>query len=210
MVTSLENDEKTVKLPSGQHRAELKEEALKLWDSDIPMYQIDRLLKVRCGTTKAVFEEAYGSEALKQRKRRLYQLSKLGANNPMLGNTGIKHPNYKGRASDNKGYYTVTRPHWMQGKSVRAFEHHVIWLAFHKLTKLPLGCCIHHIDLNPSNNAISNLVLMTTSEHTALHATFRRCNDYGISQYTQASGSTSALLQREREIVCSWRQRQAG
>jgi hypothetical protein len=34
---------------------------------------------------------------------------------------------------------------------------------------IPKGYCIHHADFNPLNNDISNLVLLTNGEHTALH-----------------------------------------
>jgi hypothetical protein len=134
----------------------------------------------------------------------------MGERNPMTGNFGNLHHNYKGRASDHKGYYTVVTPHWTVKTSKRMFEHHVIWLAFMNLTEIPKGCVVHHIDFDKSNNAISNLVLMTAQEHMIYHQWERRCNDYGESQYIQVDGSASALRQREHDIVCSWRQRQAG
>lgn len=209
MATSLENNMKTGENSPSQSRAKLKTEVTLLWDSDKTLMEIAKTLKKRQPTIKTIMIELYGEEAFTQRKRRLYQLSKQGSKNPMKDKRGSLHHNYKGRCSDNKGYFTVITPHWMESRKKRMFEHQVVLCAFHKLNKIPRGFVVHHIDQDKSNNAISNLVLMTDSEHTRLHAELRRCNDYGESQYTQASGSVLTLRQREYDIVCSLRRRKA-
>lgn len=210
METFAENDEKTVKRSRSKHRAELDEEVLPLWDTSLTLENIARRVGCRQPTVVEIYKNHFNEQMFKERKRRLYQMSKLGERNPMTGKFNTAHHNYKGRASDCKGYYTVTTPNWADKKTKRMFEHHVIWLAFHRLTSIPKGCHIHHIDGDKGNNAISNLVCLTAQEHLIIHAFDRRCNDYGEAQYIQVDGSTSALLQREHEIVYSWRQRQAG
>jgi hypothetical protein len=47
--------------------------------------------------------------------------------------------------------------------------HQVIYMYYHKLTEFPKGYVIHHIDENRLNNDISNLQLLTRSEHQKLH-----------------------------------------
>jgi len=126
METLQENAEKTVNRSRSKHRAELAEEVLQLWDTDLPLNKIAAQVGCRSTFVVKVYRFYKGEQALVERKRRLYQKSKLGERN------------------------------------------------------------------------------------TSFHASARRCNDYGATQYTQVSGSTAALLQLEHEIVCSWRQRQAG
>ena len=46
--------------------------------------------------------------------------------------------------------------------------HRAVWQYFNG--EVPQGHEIHHIDWNPSNNEISNLQLMTISEHRSLHS----------------------------------------
>jgi len=47
------------------------------------------------------------------------------------------------------------------------YEHRLNWkLKYHYV---PKGYIIHHIDGNKTNNAISNLMLMTPEEHTRHH-----------------------------------------
>ena len=47
------------------------------------------------------------------------------------------------------------------------FIHRVIWEYFN--SEIPKGYVVHHIDFNPANNDISNLTLLTYSEHRKLH-----------------------------------------
>lgn len=59
------------------------------------------------------------------------------------------------------------------GKKYRdkyAYEHHQVWWKKTGLT-LPKGFVIHHKDHNHRNNHISNLIIMTNSEHCTLHKT---------------------------------------
>lgn len=203
MATSTENAEKTVKRLRSKHRAELKIEVLQYWDSDVSLQQIAKLVSCRQPTVKSIFTQAYGAEAVMSRKRRLYSLSKIGVLNPMTGKSGNLHHNFQGRASDSKGYYTVTTPKWCGKTTKRVYEHHVVWALGQGVDRVPEGYTIHHIDGNPGNNEFSNLVCMTPSAHTKLHAIFRRCNDYSERKYTQVGGSTASLLQPEDEIVCS-------
>lgn len=50
--------------------------------------------------------------------------------------------------------------------------HRDVWT--HYNGEIPKGYVIHHIDGNPSNNDISNLQLMTQSEHMKLHMPMRK------------------------------------
>ena len=55
-----------------------------------------------------------------------------------------------------------------RGGREKKILHHAIWEYYHK-QEIPAGMDIHHIDNNPLNNDISNLMLVTKSEHQRLH-----------------------------------------
>lgn len=48
--------------------------------------------------------------------------------------------------------------------------HQYIWMVGHQ-AEIPDGYIVHHIDFNPLNNSIHNLVLLTIEEHNKLHNT---------------------------------------
>jgi len=47
--------------------------------------------------------------------------------------------------------------------------YHKIYCEAYGLTEIPTGYCVHHIDCDPWNNDVDNLMLLTRSEHTILH-----------------------------------------
>jgi len=67
------------------------------------------------------------------------------------------------RGFDRKGYRVIS--HKKTGK--KRMEHRVIYEAHHG--KIPPGMDVHHINENKSDNRIENLVLMSSSEHVAMH-----------------------------------------
>lgn len=69
-------------------------------------------------------------------------------------------------ATNNNGYvvYYATR----QGVRYTKYQHILVWESHNG--KLPYGYEIHHIDLNRSNNDITNLQAMTASDHRRIHA----------------------------------------
>lgn len=56
----------------------------------------------------------------------------------------------------NNHYYLVNKP-----------VHRIVYQLFKG--KIPKGFCVHHINTCPRDNRISNLILMTNSEHSKLH-----------------------------------------
>jgi HNH endonuclease len=205
MVTYIENVVNTGNKKNSQPRTKLRTEVLKLWDSDVPLASIAQQAGCRQPTVKSIFVEEHGLLAVEERKHRLYQLSKLRDKNPQYGKRGSDAIQWKGGvAPTGTGYLTVVRPEWMtHNRAKRVLQHHVVWCLDRCVTYVPLGHSIHHIDQCKTNNVASNLVLMTTSEHTRLHAALRRSNDYPEMEYLQVGGSATVLLQREHDIVCS-------
>ncbi len=53
--------------------------------------------------------------------------------------------------------------------SVRTTVSKVVWVE--NYGEVPKGLIVHHIDLNPANNAIDNLCLMTLAGHRRYHVT---------------------------------------
>lgn|SRR3990167_3210719 len=68
-----------------------------------------------------------------------------------------------------KGKGTVTKfgHRRFEHKGKAKFEHVLVWESFNG--PIPPGYVIHHKDLNPGNNHISNLKCLTKNEHTSLH-----------------------------------------
>lgn len=64
------------------------------------------------------------------------------------------------------GYMRLVKT--LNGKQKQKLFHVYIWEKTYGA--IPCHCEIHHIDLNPSNNNISNLQLVTRVEHMRIHA----------------------------------------
>jgi hypothetical protein len=119
--------------------------------------------------SKAV--KRYGKSWMSDRKRQNYRDSKLGDKNPMFGKTLEKHHNYVGDVSDGKGYLMRVKPCWYTGRkgSKHVFVHHIVMCEALGLTEVPSGFCVHHVDHDPKNNDISNLMFLSMSAHSKLH-----------------------------------------
>mgnify|MGYP002801552608 FL=1 len=98
----------------------------------------------------------------------------------MYGKIGNNHSNYKGLVEDGHGYYMILKPDWYTGRKgcKHIFYHHYVMCQYLGITEIPDGFVVHHIDLNPKNNDINNLQLMTIQAHNQLHAKLRKCRDY--------------------------------
>ena len=77
---------------------------------------------------------------------------------------GKNHPNWKGgKHHSHDGYYKVNT-----GANKQQYEHIVI-MEKHIGRKLLKNEVVHHIDFNPSNNKINNLLLTTHGKHIWIH-----------------------------------------
>jgi hypothetical protein len=92
-----------------------------------------------------------------------------GENNPNYGNRGEKNPLFKGERKLRCGYVVLYRPeHPMSDITGYILEHRLV-MSNHLGRLLLTNEDVHHIDENPLNNEISNLQVLTRSEHTTLH-----------------------------------------
>jgi len=158
-----------------QPRAKLENKVLKYWKTSKTLFEIAKSVGCRQPTVKYIYIKYYGIMATKKRSNRLYSRSKLGTKNPMFNKCGKKHHLWKGNSLDHKGYKTVIKPKWWTGKNkTRIFEHHYIYAKNHKITYIPKGYHIHHVDGNGLNNDITNLRLMKASEHLKMHHSQKR------------------------------------
>jgi hypothetical protein len=124
-------------------------------------------------STWKFLKSLYPPEFRKARKVQNYSKSKLGKLNPMSGKCRERHHNYIGAVSDGKGYHLILKPDWYTARkgTKHVFLHHVVMCEHLGLTEIPSGWCVHHKDENKINNEISNLELLTLSDHTKLHQT---------------------------------------
>lgn len=77
---------------------------------------------------------------------------------------------------DNGGYY--------RGK--KGLLHRIVWQRANG--EIPKGCCIHHRDEVKTNNALSNLELLTTAQHNKHHGTWPK------SQHSADARAAAAKL----------------
>jgi len=134
-----------------------------LENTDLTLQQIADRLGI---TYKRVYTvwKTYPSRYRKARKSANYRKA-------MLGNTRGSRDTYS-LVSDSKGYLLIKKPEWYTGrkKSTHIFYHHYVYCKAESLTEIPKGHVVHHCDANPHNNDLSNLMLMTMSDHAALHS----------------------------------------
>ena len=62
--------------------------------------------------------------------------------------------------------------------------HRAVWEYYHG--EIPDGYVVHHVDFNSKNNNLNNLVLMTYSDHSAIH------------------GSSNAACKKKKKFVCAF------
>ncbi len=111
-----------------------------------------------------------------------------GKSHPRLGQKNSEHTNEQiriantGRRAWNKELYGEANPQYQYGsRSFYRAEAQRVWENYWN-EQAPKGYDIHHVDKNPKNNNISNLVLMTRSGHKKRHNKDRRNNNYKDSQ----------------------------
>lgn len=101
-----------------------------------------------------------------------------------------------------KKYYKTASGHWRCTDRKGKYLHVEIWEATNG--KVPEGCEIHHIDLNPQNNALDNLKCMTKSAHRSLHSTLRseRPANYNKPKFCLECGKEFMAARKDR-CFCS-------
>lgn len=66
-----------------------------------------------------------------------------------------------------KKYFKTNKHYWRCTNQEGKYLHVAIWESVNG--KVPEGYEIHHVDLNPENNALKNLQCLSKSEHSHLH-----------------------------------------
>ena len=129
---------------------------------------IARRYGVNSVTAREMIRTQVSDDQFRLLKRARYARSKLGRKNPMYGKfrriQELKH------CSDHKGY--VTR---LFGRK-RYFVHHIVVaeaLGLHP-DNLPGWVVVHHVDGDPRNNDLSNLVITTAAGHARIHERYRQ------------------------------------
>ena len=84
-----------------------------------------------------------------------------------------KTPNWNGGVHMRNGYVEVYAPNHPSARARRYVYEHILVMENAIGRHLNKGEVVHHIDGNKTNNDISNLRLMTNSEHASLHTRMR-------------------------------------
>lgn len=144
-------------------------------NTDLTIDAIRSQVCIRTSKLMDVVKQYFSDDYIKNRKSKMYSLSKQGKKNPMLGKCREQHPRYKGEVSDGKGYLMCVKPEWYTGRTgcTHVYVHTLVVCEALGLTELPKGYVVHHIDFDKTNNDINNLALMTISAHGKLHSMFR-------------------------------------
>lgn len=140
-------------------------------NTNTTLRDIAKTFKLEYWELQEILNSNFTEEEQKNRKRKLYSLSKSGNKNPMKGKVGTEHPNYKGVIDDGNGYLMCLKPNWYTGRinSNYVFVHTVVMCEALSITELPKGFVIHHINGDKKDNNISNLALLTIGAHSKLH-----------------------------------------
>ena len=104
---------------------------------------------------------------------------------------------------DGKRFYEDGKGYWLgqysgeDGKPHRIRLHIYVWEKFHG--PIPEGYDVHHIDHDPSNNEIDNLIALPQSEHHKLHMAQR-----------DPAALTDILTRYARPAATQWHKSEAG
>lgn len=80
--------------------------------------------------------------------------------------SGENHHSWKGgRVFSDRSSGTM----YYNRNGLHCIESHKVWCEHNNFGCIPKGCEIHHIDLNPKNNSIDNLILLPIDYHHKLH-----------------------------------------
>lgn len=141
-------------------------------ETELTLEQIARTLGVSYKVVWGIVATSFSKAERLERKRRNYARSKQGSKNPMFGKQKEEHPRFIGRVADGNGYFMVLKPEWYTGRagSKHVFEHSVVFCEAAGLTEVPKGFCVHHLDHDKANNAITNLALLSVGAHSRLHS----------------------------------------
>lgn len=155
-------------------------EIVELFHSNLTLTDVRKQTKVRYGTIRELWVEAFGEVAVKERKRLRYRNSKMGDNNPMKGRSLSKHPRWlsdESKLSDNRGYVRVRKQDWYTGRcdgQGYVSEHVQVYCESRGLTKVEDGFVIHHLDMDKKNNDPKNLIMLSNLDHIMLHSWITR------------------------------------
>lgn len=144
--------------------------------SELTMQEIFAKHSTSHKTVVPLWKKEFGEQAFTERKTKFYSSSKLGNKNPMTGKNGVAHPNWKTDLSRDNGYIRVHAPEWYKGSKNDGYArlHILAYCENNGLDYIPDGMDIHHLDMNKDNNDISNLICLSTADHTKLHAWIKR------------------------------------
>ncbi len=141
---------------------------LDYFNSDIAKNKICKLVGTSYYPLERVWNFYFSPEERKERKTRLYRLSKEADKNPRYGKPTMRPVE---NVDDGNGYIIKWKPEWWTGRkgSKYIFEHQLVMCEYLGLTEMPKDFVEHHINGDRKDNSLDNLALMSKSAHGKLH-----------------------------------------
>jgi len=110
------------------------------------------------------------------------------------------------RRINKDGHVEIRMPHpvrsWKRNEKVYSrnyyeYEHRVVWEKHNGL--IPKGHMVRHIDGNPANNAIENLVLVSMSENAVINRHYEFDNNADLNRSRLATAKLSSAVRRRKK-----------
>ena len=102
--------------------------------------------------------------------------------------------------ADFNGFTFTKREKYLYCYAIKMKLHRYVYCYYHNLNEIPKGYVIHHIDCNTKNNEISNLQLVTKSEHIILHRKGSKASEETKRKMSISAFKRGNLPRTEKQI----------
>ena len=144
----------------------------------LSLEDIARTLKVRYAHIQEIVQQHFTVDEINYREQLARSKSKKTHFNlsPDILEEMHKQIHY---VPDGKGYLLMLKPAWVTGRkdSKHIYVHQVVMMEHLKITEIPLGFVVHHVNGDKTDNRIHNLALLTNEAHLKQHQVTHTSNE---------------------------------